>query len=145
MLSEKIERFLRLLGNYDDRHARLAAYSKGMRQKVLIAAGLLHDPDIVLLDEPSSGLDVGATLVLKQLIRALAAGGKIVLYSSHILEMVEQVCSSVVIRWSVACTLLAACLSICIALRRRGLASSTALTYEEEVDPAVQVLGVMRT
>ena len=97
VLSEKIERFLRLFGIHDDRHARLAAYSKGMRQKVLIAAGLLHDPDIVLLDEPSSGLDVGATLVLKQLIRALAAGGKIVLYSSHILEMVEQVCSSVVI------------------------------------------------
>ena len=68
-----------------------------MRQKVLIAAGLLHDPDIVLLDEPSSGLDVGATLVLKQIIRALAASGKIVLYSSHILEMVEQICSSVVI------------------------------------------------
>ena len=97
VLSEKIERFLRLFSIHDDRHARLAAYSKGMRQKVLIAAGLLHDPDIVLLDEPSSGLDVGATLVLKQLIRALAAGGKIVLYSSHILEMVEQVCSSVVI------------------------------------------------
>ena len=97
VLAEKIERFLRLFGIYDDRHARLAAYSKGMRQKVLIAAGLLHDPDIVLLDEPSSGLDVGATLVLKQIIRALAASGKIVLYSSHILEMVEQICSSVVI------------------------------------------------
>ena len=97
VLDEKIERFLRLFGIYDDRYARLAAYSKGMRQKVLIAAGLLHDPDIVLLDEPSSGLDVGATLVLKQLIRALAASGKIVLYSSHILEMVEQICSSVVI------------------------------------------------
>ncbi len=97
VLAEKIERFLRLFGIYNDRHARLAAYSKGMRQKVLIAAGLLHDPDIVLLDEPSSGLDVGATLVLKQLIRALAADGKMVLYSSHILEMVEQICSSVVI------------------------------------------------
>ena len=68
-----------------------------MRQKVLIAAGLLHDPDIVILDEPSSGLDVSATLVLKRLIRALAADGKIILYSSHVLEMVEQVCSTVVI------------------------------------------------
>ena len=68
-----------------------------MRQKILIAAGLLHDPEIVILDEPSSGLDVGATLVLKELIRALAAEGKIVLYSSHVLEIVEQVCSSVVI------------------------------------------------
>ena len=97
VLDEKIERFLRLFDIYDDRHTRLSAYSKGMRQKVLIAAGLLHDPDIVILDEPSSGLDVGATLVLKQLIRALAADGRIVLYSSHVLEMVEQVCSTVVI------------------------------------------------
>ena len=97
VLEEKIERFLRLFGIYDDRHARLSGYSKGMRQKILIAAGLLHDPEIVILDEPSSGLDVGATLVLKQLIRALADAGKIVLYSSHVLEIVEQVCSSVVI------------------------------------------------
>ena len=97
VLDEKIERFLRLFDIYDDRYAHLSAYSKGMRQKILIAAGLLHDPEIVILDEPSSGLDVGATLVLKQLIRALAASGKIVLYSSHVLEMVEQICSSVVI------------------------------------------------
>ena len=97
VLDEKIERFLRLFDIYDARYARLSAYSKGMRQKILIAAGLLHDPEIVILDEPSSGLDVGATLVLKQLIRALAGGGKIVLYSSHVLEMVEQVCSTVVI------------------------------------------------
>ena len=97
VLEEKIERFLRLFGIYGDRYARLSGYSKGMRQKILIAAGLLHDPEIVILDEPSSGLDVGATLVLKQLIRALAADGKIVLYSSHVLEIVEQVCSSVVI------------------------------------------------
>ena len=97
VLDEKIERFLRLFGIYDDRHARISGYSKGMRQKILIAAGLLHDPEIVILDEPSSGLDVGATLVLKELIRALAAAGKIVLYSSHVLEIVEQVCSSVVI------------------------------------------------
>ena len=97
VLEEKIERFLRLFDIYDDRHARLSAYSKGMRQKILIAAALLHDPEIVILDEPSSGLDVGATLVLKQLIRALAAGGKMVLYSSHVLEMVEQACSAAVI------------------------------------------------
>ena len=97
VLDEKIERFLQLFDICDDRHVRLSAYSKGMRQKILIAAALLHDPNIVILDEPSSGLDVSATLVLKQLIRALAADGKIVLYSSHVLEMVEQVCSTVVI------------------------------------------------
>lgn len=97
VLEEKIERFLRLWGIYDDRYASLSAYSKGMKQKILISAALLHDPEIVVLDEPSSGLDVGSTLVLKQLIKELAGAGKVVLYSSHVLEMVEQVCSSVVI------------------------------------------------
>ncbi len=68
-----------------------------MKQKILISAALLHDPEIIILDEPSSGLDVGSTLVLKRLIRALADAGKTVLYSSHVLELVEQICSSVVI------------------------------------------------
>jgi ABC-2 type transport system ATP-binding protein len=97
VLDERIERFLRLWGIYDDRYASLSAYSKGMKQKILVSAALLHDPEIVVLDEPSSGLDVGSTLVLKQLIKELAIAGKVVLYSSHVLEMVEQVCSSVVI------------------------------------------------
>ena len=97
VLEEKIERFLHLWGIYDDRYATLSAYSKGMKQKILISAALLHDPELVILDEPSSGLDVGSTLVLKQLIKALAAAGKIILYSSHVLEQVEQVCSEVLI------------------------------------------------
>ena len=96
-LEQKIDRFLHLWDIYDDRYASLSAYSKGMKQKILISAALLHDPEIVILDEPSSGLDVGSTLVLKRLIRELARIGKVVLYSSHVLELVEQVCSSVVI------------------------------------------------
>ena len=97
VLDEKIDRFLRLWNIYDDRYSSLSTYSKGMKQKILLSAALLHDPEIIILDEPSSGLDVGSTLVLKELIRELAASGKIVLYSSHVLELVEQVCSSVVI------------------------------------------------
>ena len=97
VLDEKIDRFLHLWGIYDDRYATLSAYSKGMKQKILISAALLHDPEIIILDEPSSGLDVGSTLVLKRLILALADAGKIVLFSSHVLELVEQICSSVVI------------------------------------------------
>ena len=96
-LTDKVDRFLHLFGLHDDQYERIAAYSKGMRQKIVLAAALLHDPEIVVLDEPSSGLDVGTTLVLKQLISTLASEGKIVLCSSHILELVEQVCSSVVI------------------------------------------------
>ena len=96
-LDDKIERFLQLLGIYDDRYQTLSSYSKGMRQKILIAASVLHDPRIVILDEPFSGLDVSAARVLKGFVRALAAEGKIVVFSSHVLEVVEQVCSRVVI------------------------------------------------
>jgi ABC-2 type transport system ATP-binding protein len=96
-LEEKIERFLRLLGIWEDRYQTIAAYSKGMRQKILIAAAVLHDPRLVILDEPFSGLDVSAARVLKAFVRALAADGKMVVFSSHVLEVVEQVCSRVLI------------------------------------------------
>src|SRR5262245_51434595 len=97
VLDAKIDRFLHLLGIYDDRYLTLSSYSKGMRQKVLIAAAVLHDPRIVVLDEAFSGLDVSAARVLKEFVRALANDGKIVVFSSHVLEVVEQVCSRVVI------------------------------------------------
>jgi ABC-2 type transport system ATP-binding protein len=97
VLEPKIERFLRLLGIYDDRYQTLASYSKGMRQKILIAAAVLHDPRLVILDEPFSGLDVSAARVLKAFVRALADDGKMVVFSSHVLEVVEQVCSRVLI------------------------------------------------
>jgi ABC-2 type transport system ATP-binding protein len=97
MLDDKIERFLELLGIYDDRYQTLSSYSKGMRQKVLIAAAVLHNPRIVVLDEPFSGLDVSAARVLKGFVRAMAQDGKIIVFSSHVLEVVEQVCSRVVI------------------------------------------------
>jgi ABC-type multidrug transport system ATPase subunit len=96
-LNEKIDRFLELLGIHDDRYQTLSSYSKGMRQKILIAAAVLHNPRIVILDEPFSGLDVSAARVLKAFVRSLAAEGKMVVFSSHVLEVVEQVCSRVVI------------------------------------------------
>lgn len=96
-LDDKIDRFFQLLDIYDDRYQTLSSYSKGMRQKVLVAAAVLHNPRIVVLDEPFSGLDVSATRVLKAFVRALADEGKIVVFSSHVLEVVEQVCSRVVI------------------------------------------------
>lgn len=95
--AERIDGMLRLLSLYDDRHASISGYSKGMRQKVLIAAALLHNPEFVLLDEPFSGLDVGSALVLRSLIQELAARGKVVMFSSHELDTVERVCSHVVI------------------------------------------------
>ncbi len=95
--ADRIDGLLRLLSLHSDRHAAISAYSKGMRQKVLLSAALLHNPDLVLLDEPFSGLDVGTGLVLRSLIQELAARGKVVLFSSHELETVERVCSHVVI------------------------------------------------
>jgi ABC-2 type transport system ATP-binding protein len=95
--SQQIDGLLRLLSLHDDRHASISGYSKGMRQKILIAAALLHNPDLILLDEPFSGLDVGSALVLRSLIQELAARGKVVLFSSHELDTVERVCTRVVI------------------------------------------------
>jgi ABC-2 type transport system ATP-binding protein len=95
--SGRIDGLLRLLSLFDDRHASISGYSKGMRQKILIAAALMHNPDLVLLDEPFSGLDVGSALVLRSLIQELARRGKVVLFSSHELDTVERVCSHVVI------------------------------------------------
>jgi ABC-2 type transport system ATP-binding protein len=92
-----IDGLLRLFSLHSSRHAAIASYSKGMRQKILLSAALLHNPDLLLLDEPFSGLDVGTGLVLRSLIQELAARGKVVLFSSHELETVERVCSHVVI------------------------------------------------
>jgi ABC-2 type transport system ATP-binding protein len=68
-----------------------------MRQKILLSAALLHDPEILILDEPFSGLDVTSALMLRRLLHTLAAKGKMILYSSHVLEVVEKICSSVLI------------------------------------------------
>jgi ABC-2 type transport system ATP-binding protein len=96
-LEPKMDEFLRLFGLWDDRHTPLASYSKGMRQKILLSAALLHDPELLILDEPFSGLDVTSSMVLRRLLRALADAGKMILYSSHVLEVVEKVCSQVLI------------------------------------------------
>ena len=96
-VAQKTAGFLRLLGLTGDRDVPVSSYSKGMRQKILLAAALLHNPDLVLLDEPFSGLDVNSALVLRGLIRELAARGKVVLFSSHELDTVERVSSRIVI------------------------------------------------
>jgi ABC-2 type transport system ATP-binding protein len=94
---DRIDGLLLLFALHGDRHTAIGAYSKGMRQKVLLSAALLHNPDLLILDEPFSGLDVGTGLVLRSLIQELALRGKAVLFSSHELETVERVCSHVVI------------------------------------------------
>jgi len=96
-LERTIDAFINLFSLHDARYELLLNYSKGMRQKILLSAALLHNPEVLILDEPFSGLDVGAALVLRNLLGALAREGKVILYSSHVLEVVEKVCSEVVI------------------------------------------------
>jgi ABC-2 type transport system ATP-binding protein len=84
-------------GLWEDRHSSLSNYSKGMRQKVLLISALFHDPEFLILDEPFSGLDVNAARILRSLLRGFAGRGKMVLYSSHVLEVVEKVCNNVLI------------------------------------------------
>jgi len=96
-LDDKIAALLELFGLADAANQSISAYSKGMRQKVLIISALLHDPDVLIFDEPESGLDVTAALVLRHLVRMLAGRGKAVIYSSHVLEVVEKVCTRVIV------------------------------------------------
>lgn len=96
-LDQKIADLLHLLNLHSDRHTLISSYSKGMKQKILISAALLHNPEVLIFDEPLSGLDVTSALVFKNLVKSLAREGKIILYSSHVLEVVEKVCSQVLI------------------------------------------------
>lgn len=97
VMAPRVDGLLHLLGLFDSRQMAISAYSKGMRQKVLLAAALLHNPDVLLLDEPFAGLDINSALMLRSLIHELAARGKVVLFSSHELDVVERVSSRVVI------------------------------------------------
>jgi ABC-2 type transport system ATP-binding protein len=96
-LERKISRFLGIFGLDSDYHAQLSSYSKGMRQKILLSAALLHNPRVIILDEPVSGLDVSTALVLRTVVRSLAADGRIVFYSSHELETIEKISTRVMI------------------------------------------------
>ncbi|WP_274435436.1 ABC transporter ATP-binding protein [Alicyclobacillus sp. ALC3] len=78
-------------------NSRLSSYSKGMRQKVLLISSLLHNPDILFLDEPLSGLDANSVSVVKDILTQLAAKGKTIFYSSHIMEVVEKISNRIVL------------------------------------------------
>ena len=96
-LEERIQEFVEFLQISDHLHQRMTGFSKGMKQKVVIASALIHNPDVIFLDEPLNGLDANTALLLKELIRNLADKGKTIFYCSHILEVVESLCDRVVI------------------------------------------------
>jgi ABC-2 type transport system ATP-binding protein len=88
---------LELFGLDEVRHQRMSQFSKGMKQKVLIASALIPNPEVLFLDEPLNGLDANAALIVKDLLRKLAAQGKTIFFCSHILEVVERICTRIII------------------------------------------------
>lgn len=97
LIEAKATRLLHLLQLESWQYSPISSYSKGMRQRVLLAAALLHDPKLLIFDEPLSGLDVASARLFKDLLEVLAAQGKAVLYISHVLEVVEQICNRVIV------------------------------------------------
>jgi ABC-2 type transport system ATP-binding protein len=93
----KIDALLNLFSLYPQRHIPLSSYSKGMRQKVLLISGLLQSPELIILDEPLSGLDVTSAFIFRKLVASLAAEGKAIFYCSHVLEVVEKLCTHLLI------------------------------------------------
>jgi ABC-2 type transport system ATP-binding protein len=95
-VQRKAVELLRLLWLYEHRYTPISSYSKGMKQRVLIAGALLHDPELLIFDEPLSGLDIASAMLLHELIGELARSGKTILYISHVLEVTEKVCARVI-------------------------------------------------
>ena len=94
------ERIVRMMTAFDlsaNLHQRMDSFSKGMRQKVLLASGILHNPDIIILDEPLSGLDANSVIIIKELIQKLAKDGKTIFYCSHMMDVVEKVSDVIVL------------------------------------------------
>jgi ABC-2 type transport system ATP-binding protein len=96
-LEKKIGAMLELFSLSAAKYVAIGTYSKGMRQRILLIAALLHDPTLLIFDEPLSGLDVNSALITKNLIKSLGERGKAVFYCSHVLEVVEKVCTRVMI------------------------------------------------
>jgi ABC-2 type transport system ATP-binding protein len=93
----RINSLLELFSLWPHRHVALGSYSKGMRQRILLIAALMDNPDLLILDEPLSGLDVTSALIIKNLVQAFSTRGKSVFYCSHILEVVEKVCTHLIV------------------------------------------------
>lgn len=93
---DKAAAMLRDLSLFPHRHSLIGSYSKGMRQRIVLIAALLHDPAVLVLDEPFSGLDVTTALVIRKTITLLAESGKMIFFSSPVLEVVEKLCTHII-------------------------------------------------
>lgn len=97
LVDDRIQKMLAAFGLEENIHQRMDTFSKGMRQKVLISSGLLHNPDVIVLDEPLSGLDANSVIIIKDLISKLAKDGKTIFYCSHMMDVVEKVSDRIVL------------------------------------------------
>src|SRR6188768_86738 len=97
VIQERAGKMLASFGLSENIHQRMDSFSKGMRQKVLLSAGLIHNPQIVILDEPLSGLDANAVIMVKELLQVLKTEGKTIFYCSHMMDVVEKVSDRIVL------------------------------------------------
>ena len=96
-ISVKTLELLRLFDLADKANTRMTAFSKGMKQKVLLISGFIHNPKIIFLDEPLSGLDANAVILVKEILSQLKSAGKTIFYSSHIMDVVEKISDRIVL------------------------------------------------
>jgi len=96
-MEQKGGELLRIFGLYENRNNRMTSFSKGMKQKVLLISGMIHNPQIIFFDEPLSGLDANSVILLKEILQRLSQAGKTLFYSSHIMEVVEKICDRIVL------------------------------------------------
>ncbi len=94
---EKAMKLMDILGIGHAYESRLSSFSKGMKQKVSIISSLLHNPEIIFLDEPLSGLDANSVIIIKEIITNLKNAGKTIFYSSHIMEVVEKISDRILV------------------------------------------------
>ncbi len=97
LIRRRAEVFLEVFELSSRLSMRIGTLSKGMRQKLLLTSALLHDPRILFLDEPLSGLDVNASILIKDFLRRLADEGRTIFYCSHVMDVVERVCDRITI------------------------------------------------
>lgn len=95
--SKRIGSFMEMFDLKKETYTPMHAFSKGMRQKVLIIASLIHDPEVIIWDEPLSGIDYDTTITVRNLVKELSAAGKTFFYSTHLIESVDKICSRVII------------------------------------------------
>jgi ABC-2 type transport system ATP-binding protein len=97
LIEERSRKMLDSFGLLSNMDQRMDSFSKGMRQKVLLTSGLLHNPSIVILDEPLSGLDANAVILVKELLQVLKQEGKTIFYCSHMMDVVEKVSDRIIL------------------------------------------------